>query len=428
MWNVCYNGNETVPIGFLEENFKPKNLSGNSNYYKEVIVLRSKNRKGTKIFIIALFMSMALNQITFAGEWKSDEAGQWYQNDDGSYPVNTWQWIDGNGDGVAESYYFDENGYLLTNVTKDGYTVNGDGAWTVNGVVQTQGQTTATNQTLNYDEQYPLKGRVEKYLGNEEGFLCWYWAGPHVIREGVVPAGMTGMTYVDQKSVEHRDATYHAGLSQYGMDVLAKLSGYPYKNAASDTPEANALLNEVKEFMNSFDWKNASDLEKATRICNRIHEASYDRDAANEAITTGWSESLSYGAYGCLVNGKAVCQGYTEAANLLAICVGLQTMEMGDIGHTYPLFLVDGIWLANEPTTQNKYFTVADVYEYNPGYRLMLQIGDTSDFNDVTKYQMIGQYCIQTGYTMPEESQVKKFGNTGTVFGKISIDFKSEYR
>ena len=80
---------------------------------------------------------------------------------------------------------------------------------------------------------------------------------------------------------------------------------------------------------------------------------------------------------------------------------------MGDIGHTYPLFLVDGIWLANEPTTQDKYFTVANVYEYNPGYRLMLQVGNTSDFNDVTKYQTIGQYCIQTGYTMPDEAQVR---------------------
>ena len=72
--------------------------------------------------------------------------------------------------------------------------------------------------------------------------------------------------------------------------------------------------------MNSFDWRNASDLEKATRICKRIHQASYDHDAANEATTTGWSNSVSYGAYGCLVNGKAVCQGYTEAAGLLGVC------------------------------------------------------------------------------------------------------------
>ena len=382
-----------------------------------------------KVLTLATLLSTFYPLTSFAGEWKSDNNGWWYQNDDGSYPKNTWQWIDGNKDGISESYYFNENGYLLTNTTKDGCTVNGDGAWTVDGVVQTQGQQVATNLVQNTDDQYPLKGRVEKYLGNENGFLCWYWAGPHVIGEGVVPAGMTGMTYVDMKSVQDKDATYHVGLSQYGIDVLAKLSGYPYKNAVSDSTEAVTLLNEVKSFMNSFDWKSASDLEKATRICNRIHKASYDNDAANEAITTGWSNSLSYGAYGCLVKGKAVCQGYTEAANLLAMCVGLQTMEMGDVGHTYPLFLVDGVWLANEPTTQNKYFTVADVYEYNPGYRLMLQLGDTSDFTDeASKYQMIGEYCYKTGYQIPDASQVSKFGSTRTVFGKTAIDFNSSYK
>ena len=395
-------------------------------------MLRSMNRKGTQIFTTAVFMSMALNQITFAGEWKSDEVGQWYQNDDGSYPVNTWQWIDGNGDGVAESYYFDENGYLLTNVTKDGYTVNVDGAWMVNGVVQTQ-QVGDENTNQNYDEQYPLKGRVEKYFGVAKGedggtYLVPYWNSTHVIREGVVPAGMTGMTYVFQKAVEDRDIFYLNPEGGYNLSVLGILAGFPVKTPFSDSVETAELLAEVKEFMNSFDWKNASDLEKATRICNRIQEASYDWDAANEALTTGWSESSSYGAYGCLVKGKAVCQGYREAAGLLGYAVDIKVTGMGDIGHIYPVFLVDGIWLANEPTTKNKYFTVANVYEYNPGYRMMLQFGDTSEFTDVTKYQQLGQYCIQTGYTMPDESQVKKFGNTGTVFGKISIDFKSEYR
>ena len=67
--------------------------------------------------------------------------------DDGSYPTNTWQWNDGNGDGVSESYYFNENGYMLANtVTPDNYTVNADGAWTVNGVVQTSG---AVNDATN---------------------------------------------------------------------------------------------------------------------------------------------------------------------------------------------------------------------------------------------------------------------------------------
>lgn len=381
-----------------------------------------------KVLTLATLLSTFYPLTSFAGEWKSDNNGWWYQNDDGSYPKNTWQWIDGNKDGVSESYYFNENGYLLTNTTKDGCTVNGDGAWTVNGVVQTQGQQVTANLVQNTDDQYPLKGRVENYLDSYDGNYVWYWTGPNMIRKGVVPAGMTGLSYVYQKAVEDKNATYLVGTSGNGIDVLAKLAGLP-ATASMGTAEVNNLANEVETFLNSFDWRNASDLEKATRICNRIHKASYDYDAANEADTTGWSNSLSYGAYGCLVNGKAVCQGYTEAANLLAMCVGLQTMEMGDVGHTYPLFLVDGVWLANEPTTQNKYFTVADVYEYNPGYRMMLQLGDTSEFTDeASKYQVIGEYCYKTGYQIPDASQVSKFGSTRTVFGKTAIDFNSSYK
>lgn len=387
-----------------------------------------------KVLTLAALLSTFYPLTSFAGEWKSDNNGWWYQNDDGSYPKNTWQWIDGNKDGISESYYFNENGYLLTNTTKDGYTVNGDGAWTVNGVVQTQGQQVTTNLVQNTDDQYPLKGRVEKYFGiskiqGEEGYLVPYWNDTHVIREGVVPAGMTGGTYIFNKAVEDKDILYLYPTGGYNLSVLGLLSGFSAKTPYTDSAETQQLLNEVKSFMNSFDWRNASDLEKATRICNRIHKASYDYDAANEAITTGWSNSLSYGAYGCLVNGKAVCQGYTEAAGLLGYAVGLKTFEMGDVGHTYPLFLVDGVWLANEPTTQNKYFTVADVYEYNPIYRMMLNMGaDTSSYTSTDMYQVIGDYCYNTGYQIPDDSQVSKFGSTRTVFGKTAIDFNSSYK
>ena len=387
-----------------------------------------------KVLTLATLLSAFYPLTSFAGEWKSDNNGWWYQNDDGSYPKNTWQWIDGNKDGISESYYFNENGYLLTNTTKDGYTVNGDGAWTVNGVVQTQGQQVTANLVQNTDDQYPLKGRVEKYFGiskvqGEEGYLVPYWNATYVIREGVVPAGMTGGTYIFNKAVEDKDILYLYPTGVYNLSVLGLLSGFSAKTPYTDSAETQQLLNEVKSFMNSFDWKNASDLEKATRICNRIHKASYDNDAANEAATTGWSNSLSYGAYGCLVNGKAVCQGYTEAAGLLGYAVGLKTFEMGDVGHTYPLFLVDGVWLANEPTTQNKYFTVADVYEYNPIYRMMLNMGaDTSSYTSTDMYQVIGDYCYNTGYQIPDDSQVSKFGSTRTVFGKTAIDFNSSYK
>jgi hypothetical protein len=375
-----------------------------------------------KVVTLTAALSMLASSTAFAGQWKQENSTWKYQNDDGSYVTNNWQWIDG------KSYCFDSNGNMYANTTTpDGYTVNTDGQWTVDGVIQTQN---ANNATATSSDEFPLKGRVEKYFGVENGNLVPYWQPAHVINEGVVPAGMTGMTYISQKAVEERDITMLNPTGGYNLAVLAILSGYNEANIPSkDKPETTELLNEVKEFMNSFDWRNASDLEKATRICNRIHQASYDHDAANEADTTGWSNSVSYGAYGCLVKGKAVCQGYTEAAKLLSYAVGIKSFEMGDIGHTYPLFLVDGIWLANEPTTQDKYFTVADVYKYNPIYRTMLMTGaDTSNYTSKDKYQVIGDYCYNTGYTMPDEAQVRKFGNTRTVFDKIAIDFKSEYR
>ena len=75
----------------------------------------------------------------FAGNWVKDATGWWYDYGNGTWPSNSWQWIDGNNDGVAECYYFDRFGYCLMNTTSpDGYQVNGSGAWVENGAVQTR--------------------------------------------------------------------------------------------------------------------------------------------------------------------------------------------------------------------------------------------------------------------------------------------------
>lgn len=81
---------------------------------------------------------MIVGSVTvYAGEWKQDGSGWWYQNDDGGYSTNSWQWIDGDNDGIAENYYFDSSGYLLVNATTpDGYQVNENGAWIKDGIVQ----------------------------------------------------------------------------------------------------------------------------------------------------------------------------------------------------------------------------------------------------------------------------------------------------
>lgn len=116
-------------------------------------------KKKTVAFGMALMtMVLGTNIMAFAGSWKNDSRGYWWQNDDGSYPVNCWQWLDGNQDGISECYYFDGSGYMLANTTTpDGYQVNGDGAWTVNGVVQTKGQ----QESVSYEE---ISDAYQNYL------------------------------------------------------------------------------------------------------------------------------------------------------------------------------------------------------------------------------------------------------------------------
>lgn len=107
--------------------------------------------------IMTGIMATVISITAFAGEWKVDQNGWWYDNGNGTWPANCWQWIDQNGDGTAECYYFNQQGYCLLNtVTPDGYTVNADGAWTINGILQTKfvGQYTVKNtNTEDTDEE-----------------------------------------------------------------------------------------------------------------------------------------------------------------------------------------------------------------------------------------------------------------------------------
>lgn len=79
--------------------------------------------KKVKLFFAVSVASAVLSITSFAGEWKQDANGWWYQNDDGSYSTNTWKEIGG------KQYYFDANGYMLHDTTTpDGKQVGSDGS------------------------------------------------------------------------------------------------------------------------------------------------------------------------------------------------------------------------------------------------------------------------------------------------------------
>ena len=101
--------------------------------------------RSTRLAAATFLLAIAAGFTAMAGTWKNDSRGWRYDEGNGSYPKNTWQWIDGNNDGISECYYFDEEGYCLINTTTpNGWEVDSNGAWIVDGVVRTR---TANNLT-----------------------------------------------------------------------------------------------------------------------------------------------------------------------------------------------------------------------------------------------------------------------------------------
>lgn len=87
-----------------------------------------------KRIICTLIMTIGFSMVSFAGEWKQDTNGWWYQNDDGTYKTGWYQ------DADSKWYYFDNaNGYMLTNtITPDGYKLSEDGVWIEGDVKETK--------------------------------------------------------------------------------------------------------------------------------------------------------------------------------------------------------------------------------------------------------------------------------------------------
>lgn len=93
-------------------------------------------RKSLKVLVLVGVLSIA-STFTSLASWEQIGT-QWKYSENNGYLSNGWYWIDGNGDSVAECYYLDVNGVMAVNTVVDNYTVNENGAWTIDGVIQTK--------------------------------------------------------------------------------------------------------------------------------------------------------------------------------------------------------------------------------------------------------------------------------------------------
>lgn len=125
-----------------------------------------KKKLMTAVLTATMALAMSINALAYVPVvgWKSEQLGDsthWHYDKTGygNFAVNEWLWIDGNGDGIAECYNFDSTSFMRANtVTPDGYTVNADGAWVIDGVVQTKqvGQETAQQPEPEQNNIAPL--------------------------------------------------------------------------------------------------------------------------------------------------------------------------------------------------------------------------------------------------------------------------------
>lgn len=249
----------------------------------------------------------------------------------------------------------------------------------------------------------------------------WIWDEDYLMNHPELTNGMSTIDYIIKKAVETKNPQILGGPSAYDSTILSELAGIPRTGNtdyyAVHGAKIDAEKAEVMKFLDSFpNWQSASDFEKAVKICNWIQQADYST-----------SNDDDYSSYGCLVNKKASCSGYTNAAILLAWAVNLPISQLGSINHTYPVFLVDGIWLSNEPTTKDKCLRIADVYLYNPLYEMRMK--DGGDEAGVWKYQALGMYCEGVGYTIPTDPAVLDGidGKYGTILPKKGEDGSMSY-
>lgn len=98
-------------------------------------------KKLIRIISIAIGISIMFSMNSFAGTWwkndhkDSDTWNTWKYVNSNSIQPEGWKWIDGNKDGIYECYFIKDE-IMQENTRIDGRDINGDGQWTVKGVIQ----------------------------------------------------------------------------------------------------------------------------------------------------------------------------------------------------------------------------------------------------------------------------------------------------
>ena len=308
-------------------------------------------RKQVLTVFMAGILTASMSMTALAG-WEQ-EGTNWKYNDNGNYAANGWYWIDGNNDGIAESYYFDNTGILARDTTVEGYTVNADGAWTVNGEIQTQNvavnnggsDTGGVNHSAGYDPAHPLAGKIDEWnlRITNTGLIGVNGNSINICNENV-QALLT-----NQMDKYYIPPVGNSTNPDTGTQMYVSQEDYD-KNVHN----TQALYQWFCNWLNGMDFENMSEMDKAREIQKVLGQGVYDRDGV----------ASRNGDYSVLIDRRGQCSEFALTACSLAKALGLKSAISGTGTHSVYYIQVDGKAYFGQnndldldwPTPDNVYF------------------------------------------------------------------------
>lgn len=260
-----------------------------------------------------------------AAEWKQTGGAWRYVEEDGTFPYSEWKWIDGNQDGTAECYYFDGNGYLLTSTTTpDGCTVNGDGAWTVGGIVQTKAaESPATDLAADYSQLDIYGGDLSAKVHDGIEFSMENLGVSGMALGSIINPAANGATA--RKILEYKKL-YNTGTDDFWLTAEQK--------AASDA------------FVASWKAKNITSGMSEEQIARKIY------DYLTTTITYDKSAPNNQSSYGALIDKRCVCAGFAHGYHRLGTACGLEVRFLYKPNHVFNLVKISGKWYTVDATAK----------------------------------------------------------------------------
>ena len=354
-----------------------------------------KIRKKRNAMRVATALSISAIAImpVFAEGWQHNDKGWWFGTNatNTTWHANGWQWLDGNNDGVAECYYFDQNGYILANgTTPDGFLVNADGQWVVNGAIQKKSvgasvlneqngnwmQTNGIWQWKNTDGTFRTNG-WHWLDGNRDGVAeCYYFdANGFMVATGTTPDGFlvnADGAWINNGQVQTKKLSVSGGpgggttsstgkvssggggggsssgggggSSSSGSSSSSSSSGSSGSSSSSSssssskTAEQEAVDAAILEFKKENITSDMTDFEKEIKIIQWLTKnCTYKRSAD----PSDWTYAT---AYSCIINGEAQCSGYANAFLETAKACGLtvQYIVLPKANHAINTIKLDG--------------------------------------------------------------------------------------